>query len=322
MEHRLSLTRIEQATQVIDPLFLNTPQYRAEPLEAILGCRLLIKVETLNPIRSFKGRGASFSMAALPPTTTTVVCASAGNFGQAIAYAGRARGIRVIVYASLYANALKLERMRALGAEVRLAGEDFDTAKLEAKSFAAATGVPLMEDGLDPAIAEGAGTIALELLRYPEPIDDLLVPLGNGALITGVGRWSKAVAPATQVIGVAAAGAPSMVESWRSGRMVNYERINTIADGIGVRLPVPEAVADMHGTVDDTLLVEDRTILAAMRLIYEQLGLVIEPAGAVGIAALLAQPERFRGRFVATLLCGSNLTPQQLRDWLAPSGEG
>lgn len=322
MEHRLSLTRIEQATQVIDPLFLNTPQYRAEPLEAILGCRLLIKVETLNPIRSFKGRGASFSMAALPSTTTTVVCASAGNFGQAIAYAGRARGIRVIVYASLYANALKLERMRALGAEVRLAGEDFDTAKLEAKSFAAATGVPLMEDGLDPAIAEGAGTIALELLCYPEPIDDLLVPLGNGALITGVGRWSKAVAPATQVIGVAAAGAPSMVESWRSGRMVNYERINTIADGIGVRLPVPEAVADMHGTVDDTLLVEDRTILAAMRLIYEQLGLVIEPAGAVGIAALLAQPERFRGRFVATLLCGSNLTPQQLRDWLAPSGEG
>ena len=322
MEHRLSLTRIEQATQVIDPLFLNTPQYRAEPLEAILGCRLLVKVETLNPIRSFKGRGASFSMAALPPTTTTVVCASAGNFGQAIAYAGRARGIRVIVYASLYANALKLERMRALGAEVRLAGEDFDTAKLEAKSFAAATGVPLMEDGLDPAIAEGAGTIALELLRYPEPIDDLLVPLGNGALITGVGRWSKAVAPATQVIGVAATGAPSMVESWRSGRMVNYERINTIADGIGVRLPVPEAVADMHGTVDDTLLVEDRTILAAMRLIYEQLGLVIEPAGAVGIAALLAQPERFRGRFVATLLCGSNLTPQQLRDWLAPSGEG
>lgn len=316
MEHRLSLTRIEQATQVIDPLFLNTPQYRAEPLEAILGCRLLIKVETLNPIRSFKGRGASFSMAALPPTTTTVVCASAGNFGQAIAYAGRARGIRVIVYASLYANALKLERMRALGAEVRLAGEDFDTAKLEAKSFAAATGVPLMEDGLDPAIAEGAGTIALELLRYPEPIDDLLVPLGNGALITGVGRWSKAVAPTTQVIGVAATGAPSMVESWRSGRMVNYERINTIADGIGVRLPVPEAVADMHGTVDDTLLVEDRTILAAMRLIYEQLGLVIEPAGAVGIAALLAQPERFRGRFVATLLCGGNLTPQQMRDWL------
>ena len=116
--------------------------------------------------------------------------------------------------------------MRALGAEARLAGADFDTAKLEAKSFAAATGVPLIEDGLDPAIAEGAGTIALELLRYPEPIDDLLVPLGNGALITGVGRWSKAVAPATQAIGVAATGAPSIVESWRSGRMVSYERIN------------------------------------------------------------------------------------------------
>jgi len=316
VEHRLSLARIEQAPLVIDPLFLNTPQYRAEPLEALLGCRLLVKVETLNPIRSFKGRGASFSVAALPPTTTTVVCASAGNFGQAVAYAGRARGIRVIVYASRYANPLKLERMRALGAEVRLVGEDFDDAKLEAKRFATAAGVPMMEDGLDPAIAEGAATIALELMRYPEPIDDLLVPLGNGALLTGIGRWTKAVAPATQVIGVAAAGAPSMVESWRSGRIVTHERITTIADGVGVRLPVPEAVADMYGTVDDALLVEDQTTLAAMRLIHEHLGLVAEPSGALGIAALLAQPERFRGRFVATILCGSNLTLQQMHDWL------
>jgi threonine dehydratase len=207
--------------------------------------------------------------------------------------------------------------MRALGAEVRLVGEDFDAAKLEAKRFAAATGVPMIEDGLDPAIAEGAATIALELLRYPEPIDDLLVPLGNGALLTGVGRWTKAVAPATQVIGVAAAGAPSMVESWRSGRIVTHERITTIADGVGVRLPIPEAVADMHGTVDDTLLVEDQTTLVALRLIHEHLGLVVEPSGALGIAALLAQPERFRGRFVATILCGSNLTLQQMHDWLA-----
>jgi threonine dehydratase len=317
MDHRLSLVRIEHALDVIDPVFLNTPQYRAESLDAILGCRLVVKVETLNPIRSFKGRGTSLVVAGLP-AGTMIVCASAGNFGQAMAYAGRARGIQVIVYASVNANPLKLERMRALGAEVRLHGEDFDAAKLEARRFAAEHTVPMVEDSLEPATGEGAGTIGVELLHYPEPFDQLLVALGNGALLTGIGRWVKAHAPATQVIGVAAAGAPAMVESWRSGQIVTYDRIDTIADGIGVRLPVPEAVADMRGTVDDALLVRDQTILAAMRLIHQQLGLVVEPSGAVGIAAIMEYPDRFRDQLVATVLCGGNLTPQQLHDWLAP----
>lgn len=316
MDHRLSLARIEGALDLIDPVFLNTPQFRAESLEPVLGCRLVVKVETLNPIRSFKGRGAALFVAGLEPGTT-IVCASAGNFGQAVAYAGRARGVRVIVYASVNASPLKVERMRALGAEVRLEGEDFDAAKLEAKGFAAEHGAPMVEDSLAPETGEGAGTIGLELLRHPEPIDDLLVALGNGALVTGVGRWVKARAPRTQVVAVAAAGAPAMVESWRAGRIVTHERIDTIADGIGVRLPVPEAVADMAGTVDDALLVEDRSILAAMRLLHEHLGLVVEPSGAVGVAALLEQPARFRGRLVATILCGGNLTPAQMRAWLA-----
>jgi threonine dehydratase len=316
VEHRLSPDRIARAAAIIDPVFLNTPQYRAESLEPTLGCRLVVKVETVNPIRSFKGRGASLYLAGVEPGAT-LVCASAGNFGQAMAYAGRARGVRVIVYASVNANPLKLERMRALGAEVRLSGEDFDAAKLEAKRFAAAEGVPMVEDSLAPETGEGAGTIGLELLRYPEPFDDLLVALGNGALITGIGRWVKASAPATRVVAAAAAGAPAMVESWREGRIVNYERIATIADGIGVRLPVPEAVADMAGTVDEAILVRDETILAAMRLLHQHLGLVVEPSGAVGVAAILEQPERFRGRLVGTVLCGGNLTPQQMREWLA-----
>lgn len=315
MTHRLSLARIADAMDVIDPVFLNTPQYRAESLEPILGCRLIVKVETLNPIRSFKGRGASFYLAGLAPGAT-IVCASAGNFGQAMAYAGRARGVHVIVYASVSASPLKLERMRALGAEVRLHGEDFDAAKLEAKRVAAEQGLPMVEDSLAPETGEGAGTIGLELLRYPEPIDAMLVALGNGALLTGVGRWVKAHAPQTAVVGVAAAGAPAMVESWRSGAIVTHARIATIADGIGVRIPVPEAVADMGGTVDDTVLVSEQSILTAMGLLHEHLGLVIEPSGAVGVAALLEQPDHFRGRLVATVLCGSNLTPQQMREWL------
>jgi len=313
--HRLKLEHIQEAMQIIDPVFLHTPQYRAEALEPVLGCRLVVKVETLNPVRSFKGRGASLFLARVPPGET-LVCASAGNFGQAMAYACRAKGVRLVVYASVNANPLKLGRMRALGAEVRFYGEDFDAAKVAAKRFAAEEGLRMVEDGLEPATGEGAGTMGLELLRWLEPLDAVLIPLGNGAMLTGMGRWIKAHAPSTQVVGVAARGAPAMVESWRAGRVVEHASVHTIADGIGVRIPVPEAVADMQGTVDDAVLVEDEATLEAMRLLHQHLGVVVEPSGAVGVAAILEDRERFQDQTVATVLCGGNLTPEQMRGWL------
>ena len=315
MHHRLSLAHIEQAMQVIDPVFLHTPQYRAESLETLLGCRLVVKIETVNPIRSFKGRGASYFLNQLPGGAT-LVCASAGNFGQALAYVCRAKNVDLIVYASEHANSLKIERMRALGAEVRLHGADFDAAKAEAKRVASAGSMRMVEDSLDVATGEGAGTMGLELLDWPEPLDSVLVALGNGAMLTGVGRWVKAQAPSTQVIGVAATGAPAMVDSWRTGQLVEYPTIDTIADGIGVRIPIPEAVLDMHGTVDATILVSDTSILVAMKLLHQHLGLVVEPSGAVGVAAILENRLQFQNQLVATIICGGNLTPQQIKQWL------
>ncbi|RIH87232.1 threonine ammonia-lyase [Calidithermus roseus] len=319
MSSRISPQAIEAASHLIDPVFLNTPQFLADSLSAELGVELVVKVETVNPIRSFKGRGADYFMQqhveARGPAP--VVCASAGNFGQGMAYAARKHGVPLTVFASVNANSLKLERMRALGAELRLEGEDFDAAKLAAKAYAAQSGAIFVEDSRDVEPTIGAGTIGLELLRYPQPLDALLVPLGNGALLAGVGHWVKAQRPQVQVIGVCAAGAPAMEQSWRSGRLVTHERIHTIADGIGVRLPVPEALEDLRDVVDDILLVEDALTLEAMRLLHRHLGLVVEPSGAVGVGALLAHGARFRGQRVATVLCGGNLTPQQMRDWLA-----
>lgn len=316
MSHRLSLARIEQAMRVIDPVFLHTPQYRAESLDALLGCRVVVKVETLNPIRSFKGRGASYFLTQVP-TGTPLICASAGNFGQAMAYACRSKGVHLIVYASVHANPLKVERMRALEAEVRLHGDDFDAAKAEAKRVAQTTNTRMVEDSLEVATGEGAGTIGLELLQWSEPLDSVLVALGNGALLTGVGRWVKAHAPTTRVIGVAAAGAPAMVESWRANQLIEHTTVHTIADGIAVRIPIPEAVKDMHGTVDDALLVSDESMLTAMKLLHHHLGLVVEPSGAVGIAAILERRDQFQDQLVATIICGGNLTPQQMTQWLA-----
>jgi threonine dehydratase len=126
----------------------------------------------------------------------------------------------------------------------------------------------------------------------------------------------KARSPQTQIVAIQAAGAAAMVESWRSGQLVIHDRIATIADGIGVRVPVPEALADMQGLVDEAVLVDEGTIVAAMRLLHRQAGLVVEPSGAVGVAALMTQPELFQGQRVGTIVCGSNLTVAQMQDWL------
>ena len=315
-ERRITLDRIEMAAGAIDPVFLHTPQWVCEPLGEELGARVVLKAETLNPIRSFKGRGADWLVHNLPPGVA-LMCASAGNFGQAMAYACRARGVPLTVYAAEAANPLKIARMRAMGARVVLAGEDFDAAKALAREQATREGARFVEDSRDPEPTEGAGTIALEWLAFPERLDALLVPLGNGALLAGMATVIKARRPETRVVAVGATGAPAMVESLRSGRMVSHDRIDTIADGIGVRVPVPEALDDLQGLVDELVLVPDDAILRAMRMLHQHAGVVAEPSGAAGLAAVVQEPARFAGQTVGTVICGSNLTPAQMRDWLA-----
>jgi threonine dehydratase len=312
---RITLDRIEAAARAIDPVFLHTPQWVCEPLGEELGARVALKAETLNPIRSFKGRGADWLVRNLPPGAA-LMCASAGNFGQAMAYTCRARGVPLTVYAAEQANPLKIARMRAMGTRVVLAGEDFDAAKALARQQAAREGARFVEDGRDPEPSEGAGTIALEWLAFPERLDALLVPIGNGALLAGIATVLQARRPETRVVAVGATGAPAMIESLRSGRTISHDRIDTIADGIGVRVPVPEALDDLHELVDELLLVPDDCILRAMRLLHRHAGVVAEPSGAAGLAAVVQEPTRFAGQTVGTVICGGNLTPAQMREWL------
>jgi threonine dehydratase len=313
--HRISLDNIERAAGVIDPVFLRTPQFVCEPLGAALGVRVALKVETLNPIRSFKGRGADLLVSRAAPGVP-LVTASAGNFGQAMAYACRKRGLPLTVFASVHANPFKIERMRDLGARVVLYGRDFDEAKAEARRAAEDSGARLVEDGRDVETAEGAGTIGLEWLAFGERLDALLVPLGNGALFNGVARVMKARRPETRMIAVQAARAPAMVESWRAGRAIERESAGTIADGVAVRVPIDQALRDMDGLVDDAILVEEPTLLEAMRLVHRHAGVVTEPSGSLGVAALIENRDAFRNRAVGTILCGGNLTAEQLITWL------
>ena len=305
----LKLANIEQAARVIDPVFRNSPQFVDEQLCAALGRRTIVKVETANPIRSFKGRGACFLMRGLDPKLK-VVCASAGNFGQAVAYAGRSRGMAVEVFVPTDVNPNKVARMKALGATVSIIGADFDAAKQHARRQAAEDKrCVFVEDGEDPSISEGAGTIGIELLLAGS-IDTIVLPVGDGALITGVATWVKEHSRQTKIIGVCATGSPAMAQSWRAGKAISTGAATTFADGIAVSAPVARSVERMRALVDDMVLVDDAQLLDAMRLASSTLGLVLEPAGAAGLAAI--QVHSLPGDVLATVLTGSNIHPQLL----------
>jgi threonine dehydratase len=314
MKHRLSLQNIVAASAAIDPAFRDSPQYEAETLQAQLGCRLVVKVETLNPIRSFKARGAQFLVSQMSGSPH-LVCATAGNFGQGMAYAARKRGWPITIFVGADANPMKVDRMRQLGATLRQGSDEPDQLHAEAEAFARQHGFHLVQDGREAAIAEGAGTIAVELLKWPKCFDDIVVPLGDGALLGGMARWVKAQCPTTRVIGVCAAASPAMERSWRSKKVVSAPCDGTIAAGIRVGTPFEEAVTDLTGLIDDVLLVPDSSLITAMRLVHKELGVVLEPAGAAGVAALLDHREQFRGRLVATVLTGGNVSPGSLKEW-------
>jgi len=218
----------------------------------------------------------------------------------------------VKVVAATTANPMKLEAMRRFGAEVILHGHDFDEAKLHAAKLARRIGGTFLEDGREPAIAEGAGTIAVELLQSPVRPAAIYVPVGNGSLICGIAAWVKAHAPDIRVVGICPEGAPSMLLSWREGRVLTTERVNTIADGLAVRLPVDAAVATMRTCVDDVVLVSDARMKEAMRLLFRHASLAIEPSGAAGIAAIMDAPRS--GAPLAAVLCGGNVRADLLSD--------
>jgi len=315
---RLSPARIAEALHLIDPIFLGSALRTSPDIDQHLGLSLWLKDETENPIRSFKGRGTSVLVNRELSEATTLVAASAGNFGQGLAHAAVRAGHRVVVFAAETASPIKIKAMQRLGAEVVLCGRDLDAAKAKAWAFAAEQGFRFVEDGTEPAISEGAGTIALEIADALPALDAVFIPLGNGALATGMGCWLKHRSPQTRIVAVAAEGAPCMAHSFAAGQPLETQTVDTIADGIAVRVPVPFAVTCMPDTVDDVVLVSDELILEAMRLVRQHLGRVVEPAGAAGLAGLIRHRQHYSGARVATVLCGANLTPEQIAAWLPP----
>ncbi|WP_282702679.1 pyridoxal-phosphate dependent enzyme [Streptomyces sp. CC219B] len=314
---RLDTARILAARQVIDPVFLDTPLYRCEALEPGLGCAVSVKLETANPVRSFKARGTELVASRLAGQgARDVVCASAGNLGQALAWSGRGRGLAVTVVASRCATPAKLDSIRALGARLELVDGDHELARERAADIARRDGIRLVEDSLDIETCEGAATIGLELAAAATPFDVVLVALGGGALATGVGHVLKAMAPGVEVVCVQPLGAPALTHSWRQRRVVTTDSADTIADGVAGRRPIPAVLDDLLLVADDAVLVQEASIIAGMRMLLDHAGLVVEPSAALGIAAVLEDRDRFAGRHVVTVVCGSNVNLDAYHRWV------
>jgi threonine dehydratase len=259
------------------------------PLEeaTLAGRRLLLKREDVHPLGAFKWRGALPVLERYAADgARAVVTASTGNHGAATAWAARRVGLDAIVYAPATASSAKLALIGDDGAEIRQKGADLDEAKEEARAHASQQDLPFFEDGAEPAQYEGYGAIADEILaQAPEPPSAILVPLGNGALLGGIGLTISRAAPTVERIGVAAKEAPVMVDSWNAGRPVPSERSTTFADGLAVRVAIPLAVEVLGEVATRMVLVSERRIAEAVGE-YASAGVRAEGAAAAALAAV------------------------------------
>jgi threonine dehydratase len=311
----LTAGAIRDAAAAIDPVFTGSPQFVNDGLSQRLGVPVIVKVETVNPIRSFKGRGTWIAVHGLAGEgrigpDRPIVVASAGNFGQGVAYAARALGVRAVVFTSRYANRGKIARMRALGATVVEDGEDFDDARGASERYAAEHAAEILVDGDDPRISTGAATLAVELTDAIDAgalpsIAVASVPVGNGALIDGVGSWLRHASPGTRVIGVQAAGADAMTRSFAAGHPIDGDHVDTYADGIASRIAIPKAVELMFGRVDAMHTVSEDALHEAQAELTEALGITVEGAAGASWAGLLQSPPTDGAALV--IITGSNV---------------
>ena len=284
---------------------LPTPLERAP--EGLYGDRALsLKREDVHELGAFKWRGALPTIEAYKARgASAVVTASTGNHGAAVAWASQRAGLRAMVYAPAGASLAKLALIDGLGAEIRLAGTDLDFAKDEGKRFAAEAHVPFFEDGVEPTQFDGYGVIADEILDQSAELPAaVVVPVGNGALIGGIGRTMHRRSPGTLVVGVAAKEAPVMALSFEAGHPVECDQMATFADGLAVRVAIPEAVALVNSVADRMLLVSEREMAYAIGS-FARAGIRAEGAAAAGLAAL-AQLSDVPGHIVV-VVTGRNI---------------
>lgn len=286
-----------------------TPLERSKSFSAMSGADVYLKLENLQTTGSFKVRGAYNKIMNLPAEEAArgVLCASAGNHAQGVAYAATKLGVKSTVFMPIFAPPLKVIATRAYGAKVVLTGETFDDAFRAAAEFGRESGATFVHPFNDPLIIAGQGTLGLELFEQLRDLDEVFVPIGGGGLIAGIAIALKQLNPRIRVIGVEAEGAQSMKASLAEGRPVVLNSVDTIADGIAVKSPGNLTFEAARKLVDDLVVVNDAEIARTAYLLLQRAKILAEPAGVAAMAAILFNKTETRGRKVIPVISGGNI---------------
>jgi len=285
-----------------------TPIVYSPTFSDLSGSKVYLKSEFQQKTGAFKIRGAYHKILSLTDDEKQkgVVAASAGNHAQGVAYAANAEKIKCTILMPKNASPAKVSATKGYGAKVILEGTNYDEASAKAKEIANETGAILIHAFDDPEIIAGQGVIGLEILEEMPDVEEVYVPIGGGGLAAGILIAIKTTHPNVKVIGVQSRSFPSMYESWKKGSITSVGGARTIADGISVKVPGQTTFSIINELIDDIVLVDDSEIIKAMFLLMERMKVVIEPAGAVGLAYLISQKPS-PGKKVVSILAGGNI---------------
>jgi threonine dehydratase len=307
--HGLSLADVFAARRRIAGTAVATPLVPSPHLSALAEQEFLLKLEICQPTGAFKLRGAANAVLSLPDGVAGVTCCSTGNHGRGVAWAARARGLRAVICMSTLVPEVKVEGIRALGAEARIVGRSQDDAQEEAVRLVAEEGLTEISPFDDPLVIAGQATIGLELLEARPDLEALVVPLSGGGLAGGIALAAKAIKPGIRVIGVSMDRGAAMHASLRAGHPVEVEEVPSLADSLGGGIGLSNRLSFplCRDLLDDVVLVSEAEIYRALQTVYFEDRIVCEGACVVGVAALQAgRLPRLRGP-VATVVTGRSM---------------
>lgn len=305
----IQLADILAAAQRLQGHILQTPCVASKTLSDITGAQVFLKFENLQFTASFKERGACNRLAQLKPEQSAqgVIAMSAGNHAQGVAYHAQRLGLHAVIVMPRFTPGVKVDRTRGFGAEVILQGDTLDEARTHAFALAEQRQLTFVHPYDDEAIVAGQGTVALEMLEEVPDLDTLVVAIGGGGLISGMATAAKALKPGIEVVGVQTVRFPAMFNAIKGAQ--HPQGTSSIAEGIAVGTPGRIPMEIIRQRVDDLVLVDEGDIEQALVMLLEVEKTLVEGAGAVGLAALLKYPERFKGKRVGLVLCGGNIDP-------------
>ena len=308
----VSVESIYQAKVRLKGVAEHTPLLSNYNFSERYACNLYLKREDMQVVRSYKIRGAYNKMATLPQEQLRkgVVCASAGNHGQGVAFACRKLGVHGVIYMPGVTPKQKVRKVQLFGKEMVetvLTGDTFDDAYEEALADAKANDKTFIHPFNDRRIIEGQATVGLEILEDCEaPLDYVFVAVGGGGLISGLGSYFKQMSPNTKIIGVEPEGAPAMYRSLQQGEIITLDKIDSFVDGAAVRRVGEHTFPIAQQVVDDMVLVPEGKVCTTILQLYNEEGIVVEPAGALTLAALDFYKEKIKGKNVVCVVSGSN----------------